>query len=64
LGRTCLILESDQDQIGAPERQALRALYANAEVHVLHGAGHLNWITHEQEFVTTVEDFLGRDLAP
>jgi pimeloyl-ACP methyl ester carboxylesterase len=53
-----LILESDQERIGAPERQALRALYAKAKVHVLHGAGHLSWITHEREFIATVEDFL------
>ena len=59
-----LILESVQERIGAPERRALRALYANAKVHVFHGAGHLSWITHGREFIETVEDFLTRHGAP
>jgi pimeloyl-ACP methyl ester carboxylesterase len=59
-----LILESDQERIGALERQALRALYTNAKVHVFHGAGHLSWISHGREFIKTVEDFLVHDWAP
>jgi pimeloyl-ACP methyl ester carboxylesterase len=55
-----LILESDNERIGAPERRALRTLYPNSRAHVFREAGHLSWITHEQEFNLTVEDFLVR----
>jgi pimeloyl-ACP methyl ester carboxylesterase len=59
-----LILESDKERVGVAERQSLRALYASATVHVFRDAGHLSWITHEQEFIDTVEDFLIRKRAP
>jgi len=54
-----LILESDNETgFTKSERLALRRLYANAEVHVFHGAGHLSAITQPREFEEVVRRFL------
>jgi len=56
-----LILESDNETGFTPsERKAFRDLYAHAEVHTFHGAGHLSNLTRPEEFNAAVLDFIGR----
>ncbi len=56
-----LFLESENDQsISAPEREALRAQYPQAEVYVFKGAPHEPWRTHREEYVRVLTGFLDR----
>ena len=54
-----LILEGDNDPIAeARARQALKALYPQAEVHTFHGTGHSAPIARVEEYVSVIEGFL------
>lgn len=56
-----LVLESDRDQTFKPaERQAVRDLYPQAQVHVFRDAPHEPWRTHREEYLSTVKAFLRR----
>jgi pimeloyl-ACP methyl ester carboxylesterase len=53
-----LILESDED-ILTPERRAkLRSCYPQARVHTFHGAGHAPWMSHREEYLSVIKEFL------
>ena len=53
-----LILESDQD-LFTPERRAeLRRCYPQASVHTFHGAGHTPWMSHREEYLCVINEFL------
>ncbi len=54
-----LILESDSDiAVKLPEREALKALYPQAQVHTFHNAGHTPSVTHREEYLSVIKDFL------
>jgi len=62
-----LILESDDDPlIGAAERENLKRVYPQAQVHTFHGAGHLTPVSRKGEYVSLVRRFLAEqvDKAP
>ncbi len=54
-----MIVDSDDDQaIGAGRREALKAMYPQAEVHTFHAAGHVPFITKREEYVSVIRNFL------
>lgn len=54
-----LILESDDDPlISAAERENLKMVYPEAQVHTFHGAGHLTPVSRKREYVSLVRRFL------
>jgi pimeloyl-ACP methyl ester carboxylesterase len=54
-----LVLESDTDEtIGASLREALKALYPQAQVHTFRNAGHTTYLSQREEYVSLVENFL------
>jgi pimeloyl-ACP methyl ester carboxylesterase len=54
-----LILEGDDDPLAeAPVRAQLRALYPQAQVHVLHGAGHAAAMADVPAYVQVIEQWL------
>ena len=53
-----LILESDQDIVTPEQRAGLRRCYPRAEVHTFHGAGHTPWMSHKQEYLSVIKEFL------
>jgi len=60
-----LILESDEDPITPEMRAELRQTYPQAQVHTFHGAGHAPWMSHREEYLSIIKEFLaGRDPEP
>jgi pimeloyl-ACP methyl ester carboxylesterase len=53
-----LILESDQDIVTPEQRAALRRTYPQAQVHTFHGAGHAPWMSHREEYLSVIQQFL------
>jgi pimeloyl-ACP methyl ester carboxylesterase len=54
-----LILEGDNDPVAeAADREALKALYPQAQVHTFHGSGHIASIARIDEYIAVVKDFL------
>ncbi len=54
-----MIIQSDDDQaIPAGMSSALRELYAGASIYTFHNAGHIPLITHRQEYVEVIREFL------
>ena len=53
-----LILESDQDIVTPEQRTELRRCYPRAEVHTFRGAGHTPWMSHKEEYVSVINEFL------
>jgi deazaflavin-dependent oxidoreductase (nitroreductase family) len=60
-----LILESDEDPVTPEKRAELRQTYPQAQVHTFHGAGHAPWMSHREEYLSIIKEFLpGRDPEP
>jgi pimeloyl-ACP methyl ester carboxylesterase len=60
-----LILESDEDPVTPEQRAELRQTYPQAQVHTFHGAGHAPWMSHREEYLSIIKEFLaGRDPEP
>jgi deazaflavin-dependent oxidoreductase (nitroreductase family) len=53
-----LILESDEDLLTPEQRAELRRTYPQAEVHTFRGAGHTPWMSHREEYLSIVKEFL------
>ena len=54
-----LILEGEDDPLAeARERDALKALYPQAQVHTFHGTGHIASVAKLEEYVSVVQAFL------
>jgi deazaflavin-dependent oxidoreductase (nitroreductase family) len=53
-----LILESDEDPVTPVMRAELRQTYPHARVHTFHGAGHTPWISHREEYLSVIKEFL------
>lgn len=57
-----LILESDKDTAFHPsERDAMKELYPQAQVHTFKGSGHLTLIVNPEESISVVRNFLGEE---
>jgi pimeloyl-ACP methyl ester carboxylesterase len=57
LGRV-LILESDEDIVTPEQRAELRQTYPQARVHTFRGAGHTPWMSHREEYLSIIKEFL------
>jgi deazaflavin-dependent oxidoreductase (nitroreductase family) len=57
LGRV-LILESDEDPVTPEKRAELRRAYPQTQVHTFHGAGHTPWMSHKEEYLSVIKEFL------
>ena len=55
-----LILESDEDLVTPEQRDELRRYYPRAEVHTFRGAGHTPWMSHKEEYLSVIKEFLNR----
>ena len=53
-----LILESDEDLLTPEQRAELRWCYPQARVHTFRGAGHTPWMSHREEYLSIVKEFL------
>jgi deazaflavin-dependent oxidoreductase (nitroreductase family) len=53
-----LILESDEDPVPSEKRAELRQTYPQARVHTFHGAGHTPWMSHREEYLSVIKEFL------
>lgn len=58
-----LILESDGDPITPEKRAELRQTYPQAQVHTFHGAGHAPWMSHREEYLSVIKEFLAGHVA-
>jgi pimeloyl-ACP methyl ester carboxylesterase len=57
-----LILESDDDQsISLSERDAIKEMYPQAQVHTFHGTGHLTLTLNREESIPVIRSFLKED---
>jgi pimeloyl-ACP methyl ester carboxylesterase len=65
-GRVLIVDSSDDDTIGARQREALREMYPRSHVYAFQGAGHAPVVTREQEYIAVVRGFLdsGKPPAP
>ena len=52
------ILESDEDPVTPRRRAELRRCYPRAGVYTIHGAGHTPWMSHKQEYLSVIKEFL------
>lgn len=53
-----LILESDEDLVAPEQRAELRRCYPQASAHTIHGAGHTPWMSHKEEYLSVIKEFL------
>ena len=58
-----LILESDEDIVTPEQRAELRRRYPQARVHTFHGAGHAPWMSHKEEYLSVINEFLDQELG-
>ena len=56
-----LILESDEDILTPEQRAELRRCYPRAVVHTFRGAGHTPWMSHREEYLSAVKEFLDQE---
>jgi pimeloyl-ACP methyl ester carboxylesterase len=56
-----LILESDEDIVTPEQRAELRRRYPKARVHTFHGAGHTPWMSHREEYLSVINEFLDQE---
>jgi pimeloyl-ACP methyl ester carboxylesterase len=56
-----LILESDEDIVTPEQRAELRRRYPQARVHTFHGAGHTPWMSHKEEYLSVINEFLDQE---
>jgi deazaflavin-dependent oxidoreductase (nitroreductase family) len=52
------ILESDEDPVTREQRAELRRCYPLAGVYTIHGAGHTPWMSHKEEYLSAIKEFL------
>ncbi|HEX2729935.1 MAG TPA: alpha/beta fold hydrolase [Rubrobacteraceae bacterium] len=52
------ILESDEDFLTPEKRDELRRRYPQAGVYTIHGAGHTPWMSHREEYLSAINEFL------
>jgi pimeloyl-ACP methyl ester carboxylesterase len=52
------ILESDEDFLTPEQRAELRRCYPLAGVYTIHGAGHTPWMSHREEYLSVIKEFL------
>ena len=57
-GRMLLIMADDDPSTPEPVRQAMQALYPQAEVHMFHGTGHAAPILKQEKYYSVLETFL------
>jgi pimeloyl-ACP methyl ester carboxylesterase len=55
-----LILESDQDILTSEQRAELRRCYPRAVVYTFRGAGHTPWMSHKEEYLSVIKEFLNQ----
>ena len=55
------ILESDEDFLAPEQRAELRRCYPGADVYTIHGAGHTPWMSHKEEYLSVIKEFLDRE---
>ena len=53
-----LILESDEDIVTPEQRAQLKQCYPEAVVYTFHGAGHTPWMSHREEYLSVIKNFL------
>ena len=56
-----LILESDEDIVTPEQRAELRRRYPQTRVHTFHGAGHTPWMSHKEEYLSVINEFLDQE---
>ena len=56
--RRILVLEADEDPVTPEMRAELRRCYPQAEVYTIHGAGHTPWMSHKEEYLSVIKEFL------
>jgi deazaflavin-dependent oxidoreductase (nitroreductase family) len=56
-----LILESDEDPVTPDQRAELRRCYPLAGVHTFRGAGHTPWMSHREEYLSIIKEFLDQE---
>jgi pimeloyl-ACP methyl ester carboxylesterase len=52
------ILESDEDFLRPEQRAELRRCYPLAGVYTIRGAGHTPWMSHREEYLSVIKEFL------
>lgn len=52
------ILESGEDPVTPEQRAELRRCYPRAGVYTIHGAGHTPWMSHKEEYLSVIGEFL------
>jgi pimeloyl-ACP methyl ester carboxylesterase len=53
-----LILKSEEDLLTPEQRAELRRCYPRAEAYTFRGAGHTPWMSHREEYLSVIKDFL------
>jgi pimeloyl-ACP methyl ester carboxylesterase len=53
-----LILESEEDPVTPEMRAELRRCYPQAAVYTVRGAGHTPWMSHKEEYLSVIKEFL------
>ena len=53
-----LILESEEHPVTSEKCAELRQTYPQARVHTFHGAGHTPWMSHTEEYLSVIKEFL------
>jgi pimeloyl-ACP methyl ester carboxylesterase len=53
-----LILKSEGDLLTPEQRAELRRCYPRAEAYTFRGAGHTPWMSHREEYLSVIKDFL------
>jgi pimeloyl-ACP methyl ester carboxylesterase len=56
-----LILESDEDIVTPEQGAELRRRYPQARVYTFHGAGHTPWMSHKEEYLSVINEFLDQE---
>lgn len=56
-----LILESDEDVVTSEQRAELRRIYPLAQSYTFHGAGHAPWMSHREEYLSIINEFLDQE---
>ena len=59
-GQVLLIMADDDPTTPEPVRNAMKALYPNACVHLFHGTGHAAPLLKRDEYLSAIETFLSR----
>jgi pimeloyl-ACP methyl ester carboxylesterase len=57
-GKVLLVFGSDDTATPPDVRQRLASLYPGCQVHLFEGAGHTTAVTHQEEYVSVIDEFL------